>query len=181
MHKKYFAILFFVFPQLFFSQIYFCKDGTTQFTSEAPLELIKAQTNKTTGVIDAATKNVAFSVNIESFNGFNSALQKEHFLENYLEAPKYKTADFKGKLIEDIEFTKNGTYTVRAKGILNIHGTSKEKIIKVKIVVKDKELEVDSTFELSLLEHNIKIPKIVNQKIASVITVLVKAVLKPKA
>ncbi len=180
MLRKHFAILFFVVPQLFFSQIFICKYGSTQFTSEAPLELIKAQSNKTTGVIDAATKNVAFSLGIESFNGFNSALQKEHFLENYLEAHKYKTADFKGKIIEDIDFSKNGTYTVRAKGILNIHGTGKEKIIKVKIIVKDKEVEIDSNFELSLAEHNIKIPKIVNQKIASVITVLVKAVLKQK-
>ena len=180
MYKRFFFILFFSFPGLFFSQIYICKDGTTQFTSEAPLELIKAQSSKTNGVIDATTKNVAFSVTIESFNGFNSALQKEHFLENYLEAHKYKTADFKGKIIEDIDFAKIGTYTVRAKGILNIHGTSKEKIIKVKIIVKDKEVEVDSAFDLSLAEHNIKIPKIVNQKIASVITVLVKAVLKQK-
>jgi hypothetical protein len=46
------------------SQIFICKDGTTTFTSEAPLELIKAQLNKTADVVDLGNKNVAFSVNL---------------------------------------------------------------------------------------------------------------------
>jgi hypothetical protein len=68
-----------LFVNTFFSQIYVCKDGVTKFTSEAPLELIKAQSNKTTGVIDCSAKNVAFSINVDSFDGFNNGLQKEHF------------------------------------------------------------------------------------------------------
>ncbi len=164
-----------------FSQVYMCKDGTTKFTSEAPLELIKAQSNKTVGAIDCGNKNVAFSINVDSFEGFNSGLQKEHFKENYLETMKYSNATFKGKIIEDVDFTKNGTYTVRAKGTFNIHGTEKEKIIKTKITVKDKEILIETSFEVPLEDHNIKVPKVVNQKIASIIMVDVKANLKPKA
>lgn len=162
-------------------QIVTCKDGVTKFTSEAPLEMIKAQSNKTAGAINFGDKNVAFSVAISSFEGFNSALQKEHFLENYMESDKYPKATFKGKLIEDVAIDKNGTYSVRAKGIFNIHGIDKEKIIKVKITVKDKIVDVDSDFEVPLSDHDIKIPKIVNQKIASVITVQFKATLKPQS
>lgn len=165
----------------FYSQIYLCKDGLTKFTSEAPLELIKAQSNKTNGVIDESTKNVAFSVAIETFEGFNSGLQREHFQENYMETTKYKMATFKGKIIEDIDFKKNGTYPVRVKGTFTIHGTEKEKIIKGKITIKDKEISIESSFDVPLEDHNISIPKIVNQKIASVIKVEVKATLKPKA
>ena len=163
-----------------YSQTYLCKDGTTKFTSEAPLELIKAQSNKTSGVLDMATKNVAFSVLVESFDGFNSGLQKEHFRENYLETNKFKTAIFKGKIIEDIDFSKNGVYNVRAKGTFTIHGTEKEKIVKAKITIKDKEILIETSFEVPLDDHNIKIPKVVNQKIASIIMVDVKATLKPK-
>jgi polyisoprenoid-binding protein YceI len=163
------------------AQIYMCKDGNTKFTSEAPLELIKAQSNKTIGVIECATKNVAFSIEVDSFDGFNSGLQKEHFKENYLETNKYPRATFKGKIIEDIDFSKNGSTTVRAKGIFSIHGTEKEKIVKVKITIKDKEISVEAGFEVPLEDHNINIPRVVNQKIASVILVEVKATLKPKA
>lgn len=180
MKKVLFVFLLFV---SYFSncQIYMCKDGMTKFTSEAPLELIKAQSNKTIGVINMSDKNVAFSVNIESFDGFNNGLQKEHFRENYMETQKFENATFKGKIIEDIDLTKSGAYTVRAKGIFNIHGAEKERLVKVKITIKDKEILVETNFEVPLEDHNIKIPKVVNQKIASVITVEVKATLKPKA
>ncbi len=179
--KHIFIAFFFIIVSGSFAQVFMCKDGVTKFTSEAPLELIKAQSNKTVGALDCGNKNVAFSVNVDSFDGFNSGLQKEHFKENYMETMKYPNATFKGKIIEDVDFTKNGTYTVRAKGTFNIHGAEKEKIVKAKITVKDKEIAVETTFEVPLEDHNIKVPKVVNQKIASVIIVDVKATLKPKA
>lgn len=163
------------------SQIYICKDGNTKFTSEAPLELIKAQSGKTNGVMDFGTKNVAFSAEIKTFNGFNSELQKEHFLENYMETEKFPKATFKGKLIDDVDLAKPGTYSVRAKGTFSIHGVEKEKIIKVKLVIKDGQVDAESEFEVPLNDHDIKVPKIVNQKIASVIMVQFKGSLKPKA
>ena len=164
-----------------YSQVYLGKDGSTKFTSEAPLELIKAQSGKTNGVVDFGTKNVAFSVEVKTFNGFNSELQKEHFLENYMESEKYPKATFKGKLIDDVDLSKPGTYSVRSKGTFNIHGVEKEKIIKVKLVVKEGQVEAETEFEVPLGDHDIKVPKIVNQKIASVIMVQYKGVLKPKA
>lgn len=163
------------------AQVYSCRDGITKFTSEAPLELIKAQTNRTIGALDLKSKNVAFSIDIDSFEGFNSGLQKEHFRENYMETDKYPNATFKGKIIEDIDLTKEGTSVVRAKGVFNIHGTEKERIVKVKLNVRNKDIQVESDFEVPLDDHNIKIPKVVNQKIASVILVEVRAVLKPKS
>ena len=179
--RSFFAVCLFCLPVLMSAQIYTCKDGNTSFKSEAPLELIKAQSNKTSGVVDAGTKNVAFSVDVESFEGFNSSLQKEHFLENYMETEKFPKATFKGKLIEDVDFSKKGVYNVRAKGTFLIHGVSKEKIVKVKLTVKDKEVFAETEFEVPLDEHNIKIPKVVNQKIAAIIMVEVKAGLKLKA
>ncbi len=53
---------------------------------------------------------------MESFQGFNSTLQREHFNENYIESDKYPEARFSGKVIEDIDFSKDGTYIIRAKG-----------------------------------------------------------------
>ena len=179
---RYITILLFVLAfKIANSQRLMCKDGVTKFTSEAPLELIKAESNKTLGVIDVKVKSVAFSIEIESFQGFNSGLQREHFLENYMETEKFPKATFKGKIIEDIDFTKNGVSTVRCKGILGVHGVDKEKIIKVKITVKDGEIYADCNFDIPLEDHNISIPKVVNKKIASLITVDVKANLKSKS
>lgn len=181
MKQFYVALLFLFASGSLFPQVFLCHDGNTRFTSEAPLELIKASSDKTSGALDTKTKNVAWSVDVDTFEGFNSALQKEHFQENYMETEKYRNATFKGKIIEDVDLTKPGTYTVRAKGTFNIHGTEKEKIVKVQITVSNKQVTVESKFEVPLEDHNIKIPKVVNQKIASVIMVEVKASLKPKA
>jgi polyisoprenoid-binding protein YceI len=174
-------ILFILFGVQLSAQVYICKDGITRFVSEAPLELIKAQSNKTVGAIDFKTRNVAFAIDVDSFEGFNSGLQREHFRENYMETTRYPRATFKGKIIEDIDLSKPGSYTVRAKGIFNIHGTEKERIINVKILVKEKEVSIDTNFQVPLEEHNIRVPRVVNQKIASVIVVDVKATLKPKS
>lgn len=162
-------------------QIFSSRDGAVKFTSEAPLELIKAQSSHGVAVLDCNTRNVAFSIDIDSFDGFNSALQKEHFRENYMESTRYPKATFKGKIIEEIDLTKKGTSVVRAKGMFNIHGIEKEKIVKVKLTVRDKDIVVDANFSVLLEDHEIKIPKIVNQKIASEIGVEVNAMMKPKA
>ena len=179
--KKYYTLFLLLFTKLLSAQIYTCNDGITKFTSEAPLELIKAQTYKTKGILDTKTKGVAFSIDMETFQGFNSGLQREHFQENYMETTKFPIAYFKGKIIEHIDFSKNSTTNVRAKGVFTIHGVDKERIIKVKIIVKDGLIEIDTTFDVPLEDHNIKVPKIVNQKIASVISVQSLATLRLKS
>lgn len=156
------------------------KAGTVKFVSEAPLELIKAESGQLMCIIDISKRTFAFSMPISTFEGFNNPLQREHFLDNYMEADKFKNATFSGKIIEEEDLSKEGTYTIRAKGMLNIHGVEKEKIIKAKIVVKNNGMDVDAHFDVPLEDHNIKVPKIINQKIAQVISVDVKASLSPK-
>ena len=173
------ALLLFLQPAI--AQIFSCKNGTVGFVSEAPLELIKAESKKLTGGLDLQVRNFAFSVDIDSFDGFNSGLQKEHFRENYMETDKFPKATFKGKIIEDVDLLKDGSIVVRAKGIFQIHGTEKEHILKVRLNRHYNLIEFQTNFDVLLDDHNIKVPKIVNQKIASVIAVQVIGVLRPKS
>lgn len=159
----------------------FMAKGTIDFTSDAPLEVIKASSDKLVGALDIDSKDFYFRVYMNTFEGFNSALQREHFNENYLETHKYPKAIFKGRIIEDIDYSQEGTYTIRAKGKLNIHGIENNRIIKCKLrILNENLIEVSATFTVFLSEHNIKIPNIVNQKIAEEIDVLIKTTLKPK-
>jgi polyisoprenoid-binding protein YceI len=130
------------------------------------------------GIIDHGKKTFAFTVNNTSFNGFNSALQREHFNENYLESDKYPAISFKGKIIEDVDFEEPGTYHVRAKGYLSVHGVVRERIIKGMITVKPGSVHIESRFNVLLNDHNIRVPKVVHEKIASEIIVEVKAELQ---
>lgn len=162
------------------AQHYRAEQGKAHFKSDAPLELIEARSVSMRAVIDAEQRTFAFSVPISSFEGFNSALQWVHFNENYMESNLYPTATFSGKIIEQVDFAKPGTYTVRAKGKLNIHGVEQERIIKSELTVSDAAITVRAAFTVLLDEHDIAIPKIVYQKIAEEIEVNVEAVFLPK-
>ncbi|MCC7246976.1 MAG: YceI family protein [Saprospiraceae bacterium] len=161
-----------------YAQTHRCDDGLVKLRSDAALEIIDAQSHHLKGAIDATNNTFAWSVEITSLKGFNSPLQKEHFNENYMESPKYPRASFSGKIIEKIDFEQNGTYTVRAKGQLSIHGITQERIIKSTLEIKNGELIVKSDFSVPLSDHNISIPKIVHQKIAEEINVNIEARLK---
>ncbi len=160
--------------------LYNVTNGSISFRSNALLELIKANSNELKGVVDVTKKQFAFKVRIASFTGFNSPLQKEHFNENYMESNTFPYADFEGKIIEDIDLEREGTYNVRAKGNLAIHGISQERIIKSELVVKNKLVYLKSNFSVQLSDHNITIPKVVHEKLASEIYIEVKATLISK-
>lgn len=162
-----------------YAQVLSTNKGSISFRSDAPLELIKASTNELRGKLDIAKKQFAFTAKISSFKGFNSPLQKEHFNENYMETQLYPDASFSGKIIEDLDFTKDGSYTVRAKGKLMLHGIAQERIIKTELKIKNGVISVIANFTVLLSEHNIAIPKVVHEKLASEIKVEVKADLAP--
>jgi hypothetical protein len=145
--------------------------GNISFTSNAQLELIKASSDNVQGLIDPATNQFAFSIDIKTFRGFNSELQREHFNEKYMESERFPKARFSGKIIEQIDFSVPGTYEVRAKGELEIHGQKQTRIIKSTITVANGRISIASTFFVPLADHNISIPNIVSQKIATEIEV----------
>ncbi len=147
--------------------------GSVHILSEAPLEVIKAESNSLRGVIDPTKKFFAFSVRINSFKGFNTQIQRSHFLENYMEEKKFPEATFEGKFIEDIPFDIPGVYSVRAKGSLSVHGIVRERIIRGEITIAEKSAVVTTVFIVPVSDHGISIPKIVNQKIAEEIAVTV--------
>jgi len=147
------------------------RKSKVSFLSDAPLELIKASSAKLQGVIDADKRTFAFSIPTESFKGFNSPLQQEHFYENYIEAKAYPVSTFEGKIIEQLDLLKNGIYAVRAKGKLNLHGVEQERIIKIQLRILEGVIYAETAFTVLLKDHNITIPKVVFQKIAEEIKV----------
>ena len=154
--------------------------GAIEFTSDAPLELKEANSTQLNGIIDTESRQFAFSIRTITFEGFNSSLQRDHFNENYMETEMYPESTFAGKIIEEVDFTKDGNYQVRTKGTLLIHGVEQSRIIKSKINIKNGEIKVTSSFSVPLEDHVISIPKVVNKKIATEIVVTVSATFQNK-
>ena len=152
--------------------------GTVEFMSDAPLELITAKSEKLNGILSISNSAFAFELAVSSFEGFNSPLQAEHFYENYMQIDRYPTATFTGKIIEFIDFQKTGKIKVRAKGKFTIHGIEKEIMVEINLQIKEESIVADSEFDILLEDYKIKIPKIVNKKIANTIHIAVHAELK---
>jgi hypothetical protein len=159
--------------------MFFTDKGSISFASDAPLEVIKAASEKLAGIINLGDRTFTFSIPMNSFNGFNSALQRTHFNENYLESEKYPKSTFNGKIIEETDFTVPGEYRIRAKGKFNIHGIEMDRIIRSTLTVRNNEIFVKSEFTVLLEDHDIKIPSIVQQKLAEEISVIVEATFSP--
>lgn len=160
--------------------VYSCDNGNISFSSNAPLELIKAESDEMRGAIDLKKRTFAFTVKITSFKGFNAELQRDHFNENYMESEKFPEATFKGKIIEEVDFSNETIYFVRAKGTFTIHGVEQERIINVTVTVKGNTVTCEAKFPVQLSEHNITVPKVVHEKIASEVIVEVNAVLQKR-
>ncbi len=160
------------------AQKYFTRDGMISFSASSPLEKIDATNKGATAVIDAASGAVEFAVLIKGFI-FEKALMQEHFNENYMESGKYPKATFKGKIADasSIKWTKNGTYPVDVKGIMTIHGVSKEVKGKATIQVNGGRIIASSNFELPLADYDISIPSVVADKISKTAKVSIEVAL----
>ncbi|HEY9114731.1 MAG TPA: YceI family protein [Bacteroidales bacterium] len=179
--KGVLILILWVFSTYAYTQtIYMTRTGSVSFVSNAPLEIIKASSSSLAGAINLADNKFAFIIPNQSLKGFNSELQQEHFYENYMEVEKYANSTFEGKIIEKIDGNSDEVQQLRAKGKLNIHGVEQERIIEASIQFKGEKIIVLSDFNVELKDHNIHIPRIVNQKIAETIEVKIKAELELK-
>ena len=173
MKKLILLTLFFTTISVGFSQgLYKATSGKISFFSETPMENIDAINKKVKAIINTKSNEFAFICTIMGFK-FEKPMMEEHFNETYMESDKFKTAMFKGKIIGDVDYTKDGKYTVEAKGTLKIHGVEKERTIKAEINIADGKVMVVGEFEIDLKDHKIKIPKLVIKNIAETVRVTV--------
>lgn len=147
------------------------------FFSSTPVEDIKAQNSDLKGVIDEATGEFSFRIPIKSFV-FPKALMQEHFNENYMESEKYPNASFKGTIEGDYNLKEDGIYALNAVGDFEIHGVTKNMTIPATIVVENGFPSIQCKFQIALVDHKIKVPKIVFYNIAEKIDVSVDAGLR---
>ena len=161
------------------AQVYLTYNGQTSFFSETPIENISAENKSTTATLNIATKEVVVKIKNDSFKFLNK-LMEEHFNNSYMESGKYPVSTFTGKIIENINLQKKGSYQVTIKGILEMHGVKQPRIIKALITNTDNFFSVVSNFSLKFEDFKIETPKLVYKKIAESIIVKNSFVLTPK-
>lgn len=161
-----------------FGQLYSTQSGETSFFSETPMENISGLNKMVGAIINTSTNDIAVSMKMSAFD-FPNKLMQEHFNENYMESGKYPTGIFKGKIVDAIDYTKNGTYDVTAKGQLTLHGVTQTREVKGKMTIENQKITLVSNFDVKLVDHKIEVPKLVFAKIAEVIAVKLKYTFTP--
>ncbi|MCJ0742182.1 YceI family protein [Pedobacter montanisoli] len=163
---------------LSYAQTYIGKGLKVSLFSSTPIEDIRASSNAANAVMLLPKQELNIQIPIKSFE-FEKKLMQEHFNENYMESDKYPIAKFKGSIEPLIDWTKDGDYTVSAKGILSVHGVDVARTIAGKINIKNGVISISSNFDVTCAVHHIEIPKLVFTKIAEIIKVSFQGTLSP--
>lgn len=163
-----------------FAQRYMTRTGKITFFSGTPLENIEAFNNEVSAAIDSKKGDVQFIVPIKSFK-FEKQLMQEHFNENYLESDTYPKANFTGKIdnLNAVNFAADGSYPAKVSGKMTIHGVTQTVNVSGTITVKGGSVTLHAKFTLKPADYKIRIPAVVESKIAKQIEVTVDTALKP--
>ncbi|MFD2727307.1 YceI family protein [Hyunsoonleella rubra] len=151
---------------------YFTKTGTVEFEASVPsFEEVKAKNTTVTAILNTDNGEFASLVLVKGFR-FKNALMEEHFNENYAESDEYPKATFKGK-INDFSIEKlRDAAEFKIDGELTFHGVTKKfNGILINLLNKEDTIILEGNFVALASDFDIKIPKIVSNKIAEDIEV----------
>ncbi len=164
------------------AQKYYTKAAKINFdaTSASSPEKIEGVNRTATCVIDASSGAIQFAVLMKGF-AFERALMEEHFNENYVESSKFPKAEFKGNITNNtaVSYTKDGSYTVKVKGKLTIHGQTKEVETEGKVIIQSGKISAATDFHVLLADYDISIPGLVADKVSKSAKISVTCSLDP--
>jgi len=165
---------------LFAQDKFYTKSGKIDFYSKAALEDIEAKNKTASALLDPKTGSLQFSVLMKSFD-FEKALMQEHFNSDYVESDKYPKSEFKGSITNnsEVNYSKAGTYNVKVKGELTLHGVTRNVETNGTIKVESDHLEATSSFDILLSDYNIKLQSVVKNRISKTIKINVDCKLEP--
>jgi len=158
----------------------FTKTGHAYFMSHTDAIDIDGNNYQVTSFLNTKTGEIAFQMLVKSFK-FTLATAEEHFNETYMESDKFPKASFKGTVtnLSELPLTKNGKYTAKVKGDITIHGVSKAIEQEGTVTVENGKITATSTFSLKIDDFGIKVPKIVEERVAKVVDVKVNMEYQP--
>jgi polyisoprenoid-binding protein YceI len=106
---------------------------------------------------------------------------EEHFNENYIESEKFPKAEFKGTISDNasVNYTKDGTYSVKVKGKLSMHGETKDVETTGKITIQGGKISATADFTVQLSDFKVSIPGLVADKVSKTAKIIVSCSLEP--
>ncbi len=155
--------------------------ATINFDATTAIDALPKADNKTViASLNTKTGDVAFEAAIKSFTFSNPKIQEHFNSGGWMDSEKFATATFVGKItnVNDVNFTKNGTYSAVIEGELTMHGETKPVSTKATIVVDGKKITTTSEFSVSLADYKVNGGAIAAGKVAKEPKITVNAEFK---
>lgn len=152
---------------------YLTKTGSVIFEASVPsFEEVKATNKNTTAIINTNNGEFAALVLVKGFR-FKNALMEEHFNENYAESDDYPKATFKGTITNFSMENLSALETKSYAGSITFHGRTKQLDNEMLDITKraDGSLLIKGKLKLNVADFDIKIPKVVSNKLSSEVNV----------
>ncbi|MCX6227495.1 MAG: YceI family protein [Bacteroidia bacterium] len=165
-------LLTLVAPVMSQDTLWFTRTGHIYFISHTDIIDIDANNYQTGSFLNTRSGEMAFTLLMKSFQ-FTLPLAEEHFNENYVESEKFPKATFKGKILDfdPSKLIPDADYKVIVEGELTIHGITSKVREKGILVRSGNEIRAVSKFTILLDTYNIKVPNIVEDKVAKEIPI----------
>lgn len=182
MKRYFFPLIFLAIFSTLKSQdsLWFTRTGHIYFISHTDIIDIDANHYQTGSFLNINSGEMAFTLLMKSFQ-FSLPLAEEHFNENYVESDNFPKATFKGKILnfDPSMLVPDKDYTVMVQGDLTIHGVTTG--LKEAGVLRrsGNEIRASSKFTIQLDAFNIKVPNIVEDRVAKEIPIDVNLKYEP--
>lgn len=166
MRNQLMLILLYIVTTGVHAQIYESREAKVTLMGKAPKEVITARSQTLKAKLNAATREFIFRQSLNDFLFSQGNIQKKDAEKSYWETHKYPYAEFKGKIVSDVDLTKDGLHKVTCIGLFSLHGVEKEIKVSGEIVVKGNAMAIRSNFRIFLSDYNIEIPRLMTLKVA---------------
>ncbi|TSA38815.1 MAG: YceI family protein [Porphyromonadaceae bacterium] len=160
--------------------LWFTRTGHIYFISHTDIIDIDANHYQTGSFLNIASGEIALTLLMKSFQ-FTLPLAEEHFNENYVESEKFPKATFKGKILDfdPSKLLNDIDYKVVIQGDLAIHGVTSSVREQGILRRSGNEIRAVSRFTIQLDTFNIKVPNIVEDRVAKEIPIDVNLKYEP--
>lgn len=181
MKKAFLFLSFFGVTSVLFAQKIGTTSATVAFDASTAIDNLPKAANKTVvAEIDTKTGELGFEAAVKNFAFSNPRIQEHFNGDNWLNSTKFPLFTFIGKInnIKEVNFTKDGTYSVKVAGELTIKDVTKPISTTGTITVKNGAVNAIASFTFKLADYGITGVPIDAGKVAKEPTVTVSADLK---
>ena len=158
-----------------YAQLQFTRNGKISFFSTTPVEDIKAQSNEVVSFLDTKKGELRFQVLIKGFVFPKAAMQQHFNSKDYMYSDSFPQSSFKGSItnLSEVNFSKDGTYKVKVKGDLTLHGVTKPVTAAGSITIKGGAASANAVFKINREDYKVTVPSFTSSKIAKDIEITI--------